>query len=191
MKSILNSTRARVPSRCLEVAVLILTAMVLTACAAARPVLRASDESVCVTVNNLESSGTPVASNRKVIVVNFVFRETGVESQVPVVTFGRGQTPASQGCNFQFVLVGTQDEVLAQFGIWDPRTQISDEQPTTGFIVAKQAAYAARFPFSSRVKEIRLFDSRREQVRVVDLTGALKTFCLEHPSESECKDFLK
>jgi hypothetical protein len=123
--------------------------------------------------------------------VNFIFSETGVQSEVPVVTFGRGQTPASQGCNFQFVLVGTQDEVLAQFGIWDPRTQISDEMPTTGFIVAKHAAYAARFPFSTRVKEVRLVDSRREQVRIIDLTVTVKTFCTEYPSESDCKDLLK
>src|SRR4026208_2313753 len=100
MNSIFLSMYARVASRCREVGVLILAAVLLTGCVAARPILRATDEGACITVNNIESSGATVASNRKVIVVNFIFSETGVQSEVPVVTFGRGQTPASQGCNF-------------------------------------------------------------------------------------------
>jgi len=191
MNFILVSMNARVTSLCLEVGVLILAGIVSTGCVPARPVLRASDEGACVTVNKLESSGAAVTSNRKVIVVNFLFSESGVEPQAPMVTFGRGQTPASQGCNFLFLLVGTQDDVLAQFGIWDPRTQISDEKPATGFIVAKQATYAARFPFSTRVKEVRLFDSRREQLNVINLTAAVRTFCIQHPGDSDCKDLLK
>ena len=158
---------------------------------ATRPTLRTIDGGDCATVNTLETPGVTSPSNRKVIVVNFVFSETGAESQVPIVTFGRGHTPASQGCNFLFVLVGTKDEVLAEFGIWDPRVQISHEKPQIGFVVAQQATYAARFPFSANAKEVRLLGSQREQLNVIPLTSAVRTFCLKHPSESDCKELVK
>ena len=191
MNSIRGPVNAWAISLWLQVGVLILIGILATGCMRDRPVLRASDEGACVTVNRLESAGAAVTSNRKVIVVSFHFSENGVEAQVPVVTFGRGQTPASQGCNFVFLLVGSQDEVLAQFGIWDPRMQISDEKPVKGLIVAQRATYAARFPFSAQVKEVRLLNSRREQLTVVNLTAAVRAFCLEYRTDSDCKDLLK
>jgi len=191
MKFQLTSSRACSQSAWLEAGLLLFTGIILAGCMRTPPGLRASEDQACVTVNRLESPGAAVASNRKVIVVNFLFSDGKVEPQDPVVTFGRGQTPVSQGCNFSFLMLGTQDEVLAQFGIWDPRTQISDERPQKGFVVAKHATYAARFPFSTQVKEIRLLDSRREQVSVVDLTSAVRVFCREHPKDSDCKDLVK
>ena len=129
---------------------------------------------------------------RQVFVAAFQFKGDEVEAQELLIVPGTGKIPYSPKCDFQFELVDMEGNLLAIYGIWNPRLLIADEDEKTGFVEVPTAKYVARFPFTAKAKEIRVRDAQNKVVASKDVRSAIMAFCDKYSDHPECRpDILK
>ncbi len=136
-----------------------------------------------------------VLSAQKVFVGAFKFEtdkfgNDKIGPQELVIAFGTGKIPYSQQCDFWFELVDVKDNVLARFGISDPRQLIVDDQNKQkmgGFVKVPVAKFAARFPFSADAKEIRVLNAQEQPVTSTNVRAAIYEFCAAHEKDPDCR----
>lgn len=131
--------------------------------------------------------GSPDAGST-VVVASYRFDAAGVHPREAVMAFGAANPPRSDGADYTFQLVGGQDRALAQFAIMDPRRNVVEEE---GLVEVAQAIYAARFPFQSESRGIRVLDATGREVARTDLTPVIRDFCSKLRDDRECQEALR
>lgn len=151
-------------------------------------VFQMTDEPPIVQLGNILIVDKPsdVLLVQKVFVATFQFQKDKIKKEKVIVALGRGKVPHSQQCDFWFELVDVKDNVLAKYGIWNPRRVIADEHKEIGFVEIPVATFAARFPFSVNAQEIRVLDAKQKKVASTDVRPAIAYFCKAHKDDPEC-----
>ena len=159
--------------------------------------LRAVDKPSTVQLGNIilvdKASRAPAA--KKVLVAAFQFGtdkfgNDEIKSKELIVAFGTGNIPFSQQCDFWFELVDAKNNVLARYGISDPRELIVDDptkQQKGGLLKVKTAEFAARFPFTTDAEKIRVLDAQEQPVASTTVPPAIYKFCTVHEKDPDCR----
>jgi hypothetical protein len=124
---------------------------------------------------------------RQVFVAAFKFKGDEVEAQELRVVPGTGKIPYSQKCDFQFELVDVEENLLARYGIRNPRILIADEDEKTAFVEVPTGTFVARFPFTANAREIRVLNAKKKIVASKDVRSAIKAFCEKHRDHPACR----
>ena len=119
----------------------------------------------------------------KVIVATYLFRAMAVEPKEAMVAFGSSKIPRSEAKDYQVILVDHQGNVLAQYGIWNPRKLVVEKQ---GLVENPEATYSARFPFDARAKEVRVLDSQGVLVAKTEVGSVIREFCAKLKHDKDC-----
>jgi hypothetical protein len=180
----------------------LLLAMLVVSCGGLQP----KPEPKCVSQNNLEKKDhAPIGQQGSILLVDepsqaqpmqqvfvaaFQFKGDTVEAQELRIVAGTGKIPYSQKCDFQFELVDVEENLLAKYGIWDPRILIADEDEKTGFVEVPTATFVARFPFTANAKEIRVLNAQNKIVAGKDVRAAIKEFCGKHKGHPACRSVM-
>lgn len=185
-------------------ALTLLFVMLVVSCAG----LQTKKITTCVSQNNLANDDqTPIGQMgsillvdnpgqarpmQQVFVAEFQFIGYKVESQELRIVPGTGKVPHSQKCDFQFEMVDGEENLLARYGIWDPRIVIADEGKKRGLVEVPSATFVARFPFTAKAKEIRVLNAQNKIVAGKDVRAAIKEFCGKQKDHPACSpDMLK
>lgn len=180
----------------------LLLALLIISCGGLQP----KPEPKCVSQNNLEKKDqAPIGQQGSILLVDepsqaqpmqqlfvaeFQFKGEKVEAQELRIVAGTGNIPYSQKCDFQFELVDVEENLLAKYGIWDPRILIADEDEKAGFVEVPTATFVARFPFTANAKEIRVLNAQNKIVASKDVRAAIKKFCEKHMDHPDCRSVM-
>jgi hypothetical protein len=164
--------------------------------------LQSKKVTMCVSQNNLKMEDQfPIGQQGSILLVDepskaqpmqqlfvaaFQFKGEKVEAQELRVIPGTGKIPYSQKCDFQFEMVDAEGNLLAKYGIWDPRILIADEDEKEAFVKVPVATFVARFPFTAKAKEIRVVNDKNKIVGSKDVRAAIKKFCEKNKKHPSC-----
>lgn len=179
--------------------VCLLLAMLVVGCAWWQP----KEVAKCISQNNIEKKDLyPIGQQGSIQLVDdrrqtqpmqqefvaaFQFKGENIEAQELLIVPGTGKIPHSQKCDFRFELIDVEENLLARYGIWNPRILIADEDEKKGFVEVSIATFVARFPFTARAKEIRVLNAENKIVVSKDVRAAIKEFCGENKNHPECR----
>jgi len=126
---------------------------------------------------------TARTSGDKVIVAVFHFAPDRVYSREVIATFGPNRPARTDARDYVFQLVDRQGRVITEYGIWNPRKVVVEKQ---GVVETPEATYAARFPFDSRAREVRLLDSSGNVVATTQVSSVVSEFCARLKQDKDC-----
>lgn len=84
--------------------------------------------------------------------------------------------------------LGSNDRVLASFGLWDPRIILGDPEST----FTDDIDFPVRFPFYPGLKKVNIYNSTSQKLMIsVDLSKLVDGFCSSNAGSYECSGWKK
>ena len=123
------------------------------------------------------------AQASKVIVASYVVTANSFDPKEAIVSFGSPGTLSGSGSDYTVELISTGGETLLDYGIWDPRKAVVEQQ---GIVENPEALFAARFPFRPEAAMVRVRDASGRVVAETEIRTIILEFCQGLKNDPDC-----